>query len=466
MRRPDEPTTIATPVRWQRLGRALFSPVALVLYGIVVAAAIGISLGDPSFAPRPSHVFFVESFLLVELTMVLGQLPLSGIHELAHLLAGRRLGLRSRIRLSNRFYFVVFETTLDGLVSVPRRQRFVPMLAGMGADAVVIAALTIAAVALPDGSLASRICLALAFSTPRIVWQGYLFLQTDIYFLVATLLGCIDLHSTSRQWIANRWHRALRRPERLVDEAAWHPADRRAVRWYAPLMIAGYGAAAVMMVVVALPLAWHLFGGALRTLLGDDRGATGRHGTRPCSSPCPASTSARLRPRPPRTARRAHSFGTHGPGGHRRMNVHRFVLGRNAPTSPGQRSASTPTATARSVQRGGQPRPGDRADIDDAALLQRHDIEILAVAPSLERLAEARPPTLTSSARARGAHPLLPGRPHGRVAHGLIDLLGEVVDAVRRRVDAGRRPRRRGRSTTPVADPPAPPRPSAARTSC
>ncbi len=276
LRPADAPLAAVEPVRWQRLARTLFSPVAAVLYGMVVAAAIGISLGDPSLAPRPANVFFVGSFVVVELTIVIGQLPLSGIHELAHLLAGRRLGLRSRIRLSNRFYFVVFETTLDGLVSVPRRRRFLPMLAGMGADVVVMAALTVAAASLPAGSLASRVCLALAFSTlPRIVWQGYLFLQTDIYFLVATLLGCIDLHGTSRQWIANRWHRLRGRPERVVDEASWHPADRRAVRWYGPLMIAGYGAAVAMMVVVAAPLAWRLFGGALRTLLGDGDESTG-----------------------------------------------------------------------------------------------------------------------------------------------------------------------------------------------
>jgi hypothetical protein len=269
LRDAAEPVAAAEPVRWQRLGRALFSPLAALVYGMVVAAAIGVSLGDRSFAPRPDHVFFVSSFVVVELTIVLGQLPLSGIHELAHLLAGRRLGLRSRIRLSNRFYFVVFETTLDGLVSVPRRQRYLPMLAGMGADVVMMAALTVAAATLPGGSLASRVCLALAFSTiPRIVWQSYLFLQTDIYFLVATALGCIDLHGTSRQWLANRWHRVLGRVDRAVDERTWHPADRRAARWYAPLMVVGYAVAAAMMLVVALPVAWRLFGDAARTLLG------------------------------------------------------------------------------------------------------------------------------------------------------------------------------------------------------
>ena len=48
LRAADEPVAAAEPVRWQRVARALFSPVAAVLYGMVVAAAIGISLGDPS----------------------------------------------------------------------------------------------------------------------------------------------------------------------------------------------------------------------------------------------------------------------------------------------------------------------------------------------------------------------------------------------------------------------------------
>jgi hypothetical protein len=217
-------------------------------------------------------VFFTTSFVVVELTIVLGQLPLSAIHELAHLLAGRRLGLASRIRLSNRFYFVVFETTLDGLVGVPRRQRFLPMLAGMAADIVAMAGLTIAAALARDSHpLVGGICLALAFSTlPRIIWQFYLFLQTDIYYLVATLLGCIDLQGTSRQWLANRAHRVLGRHDRLVDESVWHPRDRRAARWYGPLMIVGYAAAAAMALLVALPLAWRLFGGAARALISDD----------------------------------------------------------------------------------------------------------------------------------------------------------------------------------------------------
>ena len=267
----------------------------------MVAAAALLTIATRPLCPCPRNVFFVSSFVVVELTIVLGQLPLSGIHELAHLLAGRRLGLSSRIRLSNRFYFVVFETTLDGLVGVPRRQRYLPMLAGMGADVVVMAALTIAAGLTPGGSLASGVCLALAFSTlPRIVWQCYFFLQTDIYYLVTTVLGCIDLHATSRQWLANRLHRASGDPSAWSTRPSGIPNDRRAARWYGPLMVAGYGAAAIMAALVALPLAWHLFGGAARALFSSDAGRHRVVGRRRAVRHHRGPPRPGRRPRPPR----------------------------------------------------------------------------------------------------------------------------------------------------------------------
>ena len=401
--------------------------------------------------------------------MVLGQLPLSGIHELAHLLAGRRLGLRSRIRLSNRFYFVVFETTLDGLVSVPRRRRFLPMLAGMGADLVVMAALTVAAVALPDASLASALCLALAFSTlPRIVWQGYLFLQTDIYFLVATLLGCIDLHATSRQWIANRWHRLRRRPDRLVDEASWHPGrpprrplvravdDRRLRRrrrddgrrrpavGLAPVRrrrcarssataADGTGAtwdAGVLFAISAvhLSLAYALARRQRRTKIG---AATLRRPPLP-RRPSPHERPP-LRPRC-RPARR--------PRGHR----------------PRRR----PPAALRALHRGGQPRAGHRADHRRrraAATPRRRDPRRR---PGPRHARDERPLDAHVVGTPRGAHPLLPGRPHGARRPRPHRPAERGRRSRRRPVDAGGRPRRRRRRhRCRVAGPPAAARPPA-----
>ena len=139
--------TVAQPVRWQRLGRAVFSPVGLVAYLALLAGAVVASMIDPRLIPAHQNVFFTDYLLLVELTVVVGQAPLILLHEGAHVLAGRRLGLRTRVRLGQRWYFLVFETVMDGLVSVPRRKRYLPILAGVLTDIGVIAALTLIAAA-------------------------------------------------------------------------------------------------------------------------------------------------------------------------------------------------------------------------------------------------------------------------------------------------------------------------------
>lgn len=263
------------PARWQRLGKALFSTPAWLCFAALIAAAVWVCLVEPRFAPRRQNVFFVDYLIVVELTLFLGQIPLSLLHELFHVLAGRRLGLRSRVRLAQRLHFIVFETTLDGLVIVPRGKRYLPMLAGLLADVLAMAVLTLAAYLMqgPDGELllAGGICLALAFSTlPRIAWQFYFFLRTDVYYLITTVLRCVDLQTTTRELLQNKANSLVGRRGRLVDPGRWHPRDRQVARWYAPLLVAGYAISIGMLVVVVVPLAWQFFGSALsRVFFGE-----------------------------------------------------------------------------------------------------------------------------------------------------------------------------------------------------
>lgn len=277
-----EPTSITTtmevvapqPIRWQRLGRAVFSPVGLVAYLALLVGAVVACLADPRLVPDHQNVFFTDYLLLVEITVVVGQAPLILLHEGAHVLAGRRLGLQTKVRLGQRWYFLVFETVMDGLVSVPRRRRYLPIVAGVLTDIGVIAALTLVAAATrsPQGdfSLVGGIALALAFTTlPRIAWQFYFFLQTDGYYLVSTVLGTIDLHGATRGLLRNHVNRLRGRPDRLVSLDSWHPRDRAAARWYAPLMVLGYSISLAVLVIVVLPLAWAFFTNAAGRVFAD-----------------------------------------------------------------------------------------------------------------------------------------------------------------------------------------------------
>jgi hypothetical protein len=269
-----EVPTSAEPVRWQRLGRAVFSPAAWLVYAALLVAAVAAMSRHHDLLPNYRNLFFTQYITLVILVMFFGQVPFLLLHESFHMFAGRRLGLRSRLGIGRRLYYVVFETSLDGLVMVPRRKRYLPILAGMFADLLVIAVLTLIAAALrrPDGShaLPGAICLALAFGTlMRFFWQFYLYLETDLYQVVVTVTGCVDLQTTARRMVANRVNRLLGRRDRITDESSFHPRDRAVARWYSWLLVVGYGFSLGVVVLAAVPAVIQIFSTVLGRLADD-----------------------------------------------------------------------------------------------------------------------------------------------------------------------------------------------------
>ena len=262
-------------LRWQATGRAAFSRAAWLAYGSLVALAALVCVRHPELLPHRDHVFFSGYLLVIELTVAFGQIPLILLHEAFHVLAARRLGLRARIRVSHRLYFVVFETVMDGLVIVPRAQRYLPVLAGMLADLLLVSLLTLGGwagtVLQGSPSVVTGVCLALAFTTVvRVAMEFLLFLRTDVYYLVCTVYGCVDLHTTSREMVHNLLWRVLRHTSRLREPSRWHPNDVRAARWYAPLYVLGYGVALALLGLVLLPISWRFLEAAVTTVARPD----------------------------------------------------------------------------------------------------------------------------------------------------------------------------------------------------
>ncbi|MFE7191596.1 hypothetical protein [Kitasatospora sp. NPDC057541] len=259
LRDPDEaPAPPPAPVRWQRLGRAVFSPVGAALYLALLAGSVVTLARSPELVPGYRHLFFTPYLSVLVIVMFLAQAPLILVHEAAHALAGRRLGLPSRLSVGRRLYFVVVQTELDGLVTVDRRRRILPMLAGVLADLGVLAVLTLVAAGTrhSDGALSAvgGVALGLAYSTVlRVIWQALFFLRTDGYYLVVTVLGCVDLHTTAKQLLADRWARLRGRPA-PYDPEGWHPRDRAVARWYSVLMALGYATALATLAVNLPPI--------------------------------------------------------------------------------------------------------------------------------------------------------------------------------------------------------------------
>lgn len=255
----QQPETPPPPVRLRGLGRAAFSPLAWALYLAVVGCWLWVVAAHTDIAPHPGQIFFVHSLLVVQLVITFGQVPLLLLHEGFHILAGRRLGLPTTLRLSNRLTYIVAETQINGLLSVDRAKRYLPFLAGIVCDGVVLGSLGLVADATrhSDGSfsLIARVCLALAFTVGvRFLWQFQLYLRTDLYYVAATAWNCYDLHDAGMTLLKNRLWRLLDRPDRIVDEEKWTPRDRRVGKYYGPFIVLGYATLAGITAFVSIPV--------------------------------------------------------------------------------------------------------------------------------------------------------------------------------------------------------------------
>jgi hypothetical protein len=246
-----------TGLRW--LARAVFSPAAWACYACLTGLWLAAAAHTSALFPHPGQVFFTGSLVVVQIVITFGQMPLLFLHEGMHILAGRRLGLPSRLGVSNRFTYIVFETQLNGLMSVPRKARYLPFVAGLVGDLAVFCSLGLIAEVTRQGngsfSLAGRVCLALAFTVAlRMLWQFQLYLRTDLYYVFATALNCYDLHDASIALLRNRIWRALGRPDGIVDERQWTQHDRKVGALYGPFIAAGLFAMVFITVFGTIPV--------------------------------------------------------------------------------------------------------------------------------------------------------------------------------------------------------------------
>jgi hypothetical protein len=211
----------------------------------------------PGLWPSSSAAFPLGTPVLSMVALLLATYALRGAHELCHWLAARAAGVRATIRVSHRLYLLVFETDLTGLLALPRRRRYWPLLIGMGFDTVVLALVLVLRLTAragfwhPGPSLAKMLAAITLLQVVGICMQFFVFMRTDVYALLATAAGCSSLWSVTvltlrcRLGLAGPGHRAE------LQEA--HPRDRAVARWYVWLYAAGMLLAAWFFIAYFAP---------------------------------------------------------------------------------------------------------------------------------------------------------------------------------------------------------------------
>jgi putative peptide zinc metalloprotease protein len=244
----------------QAIAQLLFGRTALILYSLLIALAVLLVVLNPRLASGPADLYFSDHRTISWTIVAIFSYAALFLHELGHLIAARAKGVNSRIGIGHRLWYLVAETDLTGLWTLPKKDRYMPMLAGIVVDAVSGSFLVFLLYAVDQRWLLlpmfmARLVRAMIFTyLLRIVWQCFFFIRTDLYFIIATICNCRNLLKDTEVFLRNKLGRLLSFIRR-VDQSAIPSAEFRIIRMYAFFWIAGRIAAFTVLFAITLPIA-------------------------------------------------------------------------------------------------------------------------------------------------------------------------------------------------------------------
>ena len=243
----------------QSIAQRIFSLPVVLLCCLLIAGAVLVLLHFPFLIARPREFYVPDHRTLTFVMLVIVGYASVVVHELAHIVATRAEGVNSRLGFSHRLWDLVVEADLTGLWSVPKRRRFLPFLAGSLHDALMGSLITYTLFAHHQGWLAIpafviRILrLSLLVFITRILWQGFIFVRTDYYYVLATLLNCRNLLGDTEDFLRNGLARIVPCIGR-VDQSGIPSSERRVIPFFALLWIAGRVMALSWFFRITLPV--------------------------------------------------------------------------------------------------------------------------------------------------------------------------------------------------------------------
>jgi putative peptide zinc metalloprotease protein len=245
-----------------RLARPLYSAPAWIAYGLLFACSLVLLTAVAWFRPRYGQLFFLPNPVLSIALLTIIAIPLMMLHELAHWLGARVEGLPARITVSRRYYLLVLQTDLSALWALPRRRRFGPLLAGIAVDTVATAAFLCGRAAQhlgwwhPQPTLARLLAALVLGQVLAVSFEFVVFLRTDMYAVLITGLGYINLTRVSHLRMARRYRRLTAAEEHELAVA--DPRDLAASRWYGWVQAAGAALVAFYFAVFFAPAIVHI----------------------------------------------------------------------------------------------------------------------------------------------------------------------------------------------------------------
>ncbi len=243
----------------RKLANAVFSRWSLAVYLAIVGYALVSAIQDPRLRLNLQAFYLEDDFTLILVSLLVLYTCTVVVHESGHILAAARHGIASRLGFGNRLWTIVAEADLTGILTLPKSQRYLPLLAGMLADVLTIALLTILLKVMLargiDGFVFYLIQALILQVVVTLSWQFNVFLRTDLYYVLCNYYSYPNLDGEARTYLRDRIFQLSkgRFGSRAESNTYYNPS---VLRKFTAFWIIGRVLAVLFLFLVLLPTLW------------------------------------------------------------------------------------------------------------------------------------------------------------------------------------------------------------------
>jgi hypothetical protein len=237
----------------------MFSKVAWAVYAGMAVVCLAIFAVFPHHIPQPIDVFWHPWYSVAVIFLFFFGWVLVAIHELAHLFGSKALGVEGNFSLSTRTIFVVAQTNINNIWTIPSEKRYIVYLAGMAWDTVMVF-ICLVVVVLTDferihiSELWYNFLKAIVFiKVWGIIWQFRFNMQTDIYFTVTNYLKCKNLLGDTKNVLKNFVATFIKKIKK-IDMSNIPEHEMRAIKFYTPFYLFGTLLIVITFFLRSLPI--------------------------------------------------------------------------------------------------------------------------------------------------------------------------------------------------------------------
>lgn len=186
-----------------KLGRFLFRTPMIIIYFSSVFFWLWSFIKQPALIPDLHSMHMFGSMTVNVLIWASISLCLLAFHEFSHFLAARSYDVPAKYTFGHRMYFLVLETDISSVWKLQPKQRVIPYIAGMLNDSLMLSisiGLRMWYPSMPDIAY-ELLELAGLYLCVMLVFQLLVFLKTDMYYVIETISGTLNLKERTSQWL-------------------------------------------------------------------------------------------------------------------------------------------------------------------------------------------------------------------------------------------------------------------------